>query len=380
MSLLVHTFRDPESRSRALGLWGAVTGAGTVLGLVVGGVVTEHLGWRWIFTGNAVVAVLIGVSVLALLPGGTGHRAVRIEPLGTLLAIVGLVTAVSALNGTLEHGWASTHTLGLGVVAIVALGAAAQVWRRSAAPLVPRRLLADRAVLVSDGCAMVTGAALLGTFFFVSLHLQQVVGYTPVETAWAYLPLVAGLVVGAGAGSPLVPRHGARPLMVAGMLGCAAGLALLAVFGLDEVGGSFWTTLFPGLLVCGLGLGLAFVSLTVTAIPGGEQSEDGGIASGLYNTALQVGGALGIAVLSTVATGRANALVSAGEAASTALTGGRILALYAGAGLLLAGAGIASLLPAAAGRAPAASSASLASPVQDPSPAGDTGTHADRSA
>ncbi len=362
MSLLVHTFSEPSERSRALGLWGAVTGVGTVLGLVIGGVVTEHLGWRWIFTGNAVVAVLIGLSVRSLLPGGTGSRTVRIEPLGALLATLALVGGVLALNGTLDHGWWSTRTLGVGGAALLALLLAVRAWRVGSAPLVPAELLHDRAVLVSDGCAMLTGASLLGTFYFVSLHLQEVLGYTPLQAAWAYLPLVGGLILAAGAASPLVPRVGVRPVLVAGMATCGGGLALLAALGLSASRQPFWTSLFPGLFVTGLGLGLAFVSLTVTAIPGGEQSADGGIASGLYNTALQVGGALGIAVLATVATARTRALVAAGQAAVEALVAGRTLALYAGAGLLLAGAALALLLPRRSGMAR------------------DTGAHVDRPA
>lgn len=349
MSLLVSIFPEPEERSRALGLWGAVTGAGAVLGLVLGGVVTEHLGWRWIFVGNAAVAIVVGASVVALLPHGTRRRDVRIEPWGTLLATVGLITCVYCLHGTLEHGWTDPRTLGLLALSGLALGAAVLVWRRGSAPLVPARLLTDPAVLVSDACAALTGASLLGTFYFVSLHLQEVLGYSPTATAWAYLPLVAGLVVAAGIGSALVPRLGARPVLVAGMSGCALGLALLALIGMSQTRGSFWTTLFPGLLVCGLGLGLAFVSLTVTAIPGGEQSGDGGVASGLYNTCLQIGGALGIAVLATVATGRADDLVAAGGDPVAAIVAGRSLALYAGSALLVAGALIAVLLPRTAG-------------------------------
>jgi EmrB/QacA subfamily drug resistance transporter len=350
MSLLVSIFPEPEERSRALGLWGAVTGAGAVLGLVLGGVVTEHLGWRWIFGGNAVVAVVIGASVVALLPRGSGRRDVRIEPWGTLLATAGLITAVYSLHGTLEHGWTDPRTLGLLALSALALGAAVLIWRRGSAPLVPARLLTDRTVLVSDACAALTGASLLGTFYFVSLHLQEVLGYSPTATAWAYLPLVAGLVVAAGLGSALVPRLGARPVLVAGMIGCALGLALLGLIGMSQTRGSFWTTLFPGLLVCGLGLGLAFVSLTVTAIPGGEQSEDGGVASGLYNTSIQIGGALGIAVLATVATRHADDLVAAGGDPLAAIAAGRTLALYVGSALLVAGAMIAVLLPPTAGR------------------------------
>ena len=350
MSLLVHTFPEPGARSRALGLWGAVTGLGAVAGLVVGGLVTEHLGWRWIFTANAVTASLVGVSVLALLPGGTGDRRIRIEPMSALLATAGLSLAVYSLHDTVAHGWLSARTTLLIACSIFVLVLATVVWRRSDAPLVPATLLRNRQVLVSDGCALLTGGALMGTFYFVSLHLQQVLGYSPVEAALAYLPLVGGLIVAAGVGSPLVPRLGVRPVLAAGMASCAAGLALLATLGMSFERDAFLLTLAPGLVVCGFGLGLAFVSLTVTAIPGGQETGDDGVASGLYNTALQVGGAIGIAVLAAISGSRADQLQAAGQTAAEAVTGGRTLALLVAVGLMVAGVGLAWMLPPEAGR------------------------------
>ncbi len=349
MSLLVHTFRDPAQRARALGLWGAVTGLGAVVGLVVGGVVTEHLGWRWIFTGNAVAAAVVGASVLALLPGGTGNRAVRIDPVPALLAVTALGSTIVALHGTLEHGWTSLYTVTWLLVATFAGAAAIRAGRRSTAPLLPRALLRDRAVVVADLSGALVGAALLGTFYFVSLHLQQVLGYSPLQAGLSYLPLVGGLVVAAGAGSAALPRFGARPVLALGFLGCAKGLLLLAWLGIEPERSGFATSLLPGLVVTGLGLGLAFVALTAVAVPGGEGG-DGGAASGLYNTAVQVGGALGIAVLATLATARADRLAEQGTSVAYAVASGRDLALVVAAVLLVCGAGLAGLMPASAGR------------------------------
>jgi MFS family permease len=351
MSLLVHTFPEPEQRATALGLWGAVTGLGAVAGLVIGGVVTEHLGWRWIFGGNAVVAVLVGLSVLALLPSGTGDRRVAIDPVPAVAAVGAVLATVWALHGTLEHGWVSAHTAGWLGAATLAAGLALVLGRRSPAPLVPPSLLRDRSVLVADASGALVGAALLGTFYFVSLHLQQVLGYSPLHAGWSYLPLVAGLVLAAGAGSSAVPRLGARPVLAAGMATCAAGLVLLGRLGITPTPGPFWSTLLPGLLVTGLGLGLAFVSLTSTALPGGAGTRDGGAAGGLYNTALQLGGAIGLAVLAAVAGGRTDALLADGATAPDALADGRGLALTVAAAVLLAGVGLARLMPAGAGRA-----------------------------
>jgi predicted MFS family arabinose efflux permease len=266
-----------------------------------------------------------------------------------VLGVAGLVCLTWALHGVPEHGWSSTGTV-LGLVgAGGALVACVRAGRRSGAPLVPGSLLRDRAVMVSDACGAVVGAALMGTFYFLSLHLQQVQGYSPSQAAWSYLPLVGGLVLAAGVGSAVLPRVGSRPLLVLGQVGCAKGLVLLAVLGLSAERTGFWTGLLPGLLVSGAGLGLAFVALTATAVPGGEGAADGGVASGLYNTSVQVGGALGIAVLSGVARARTEAAAAA-EPLREAVTSGRVTALLVGAGVLVLGAALASFLPREAGR------------------------------
>jgi len=215
--------------------------------------------------------------------------------------------------------------------------------------LVPGALLRDRAVVVADLSGALVGAALLGTFYFVSLHLQQVLGYYPLQAGWSYLPLVGGLVVAAGVGSAALRRFGARPLLCLGMVGCAMGLLLLAWLGIEGERSPFWSSLMPGLVVTGLGLGLAFVALTATAIPDGDPTGSGA-ASGLYNTAVQIGGALGIAVLAAIATSRADALRGHGVSAAEALATGREQALVVAAVLLLAGAALARLMPREAAR------------------------------
>jgi hypothetical protein len=291
--------------------------------------------------------------VLVLLPGGTGDRQTRIDPLPAVLAVTALGSTVSMMHGTLSHGWVSAETAGWLLVAAVSGATAVWTSRRSSAPLLPASLLRNRAVVVADLSGALVGAALLGTFYFVSLHLQQVLGYSPMQAGWAYLPLVGGLVLAAGIGSAALPQFGARPVLVLGLVGCSKGLLLLAWLGVDSARSSFWTSLLPGLLVTGLGLGLAFVALTATAIPReGTDGEDtaSGAASGLYNTALQVGGALGIAVLATVATARTDVMLSQGVPAAQAVTTGRDLALVVAAVTLLAGAALALCMPAAAGR------------------------------
>ncbi len=353
MNLLVRTFPEPAQRAKALGLWGAVTGSGAVVGLVAGGLVTQTVGWRWLFAGNAVLAVVVGLGVRALLPGGGGDPAVRIELLPAASATLGLVAGLHTLDVTAEHGLAAGASLAWAAVAGSLLAVAVTVQLRGRAPLVPHALLRDRAVVVSDVAALLVGAALLGTFFFLSLHLQQVLGWSPLHTAFGYLPLIGALVVAAAVGSSLLPRTGARPVLAAGIVLCATGLGLLARLGLG--GDGHYGSFLPGLLVAGLGLGLAMVALTVGAVPahGQEGAAEGGAASGLYNTALQVGGAVGVASLAALADARARALappVGDVVAEVAALTAGRQLAMTVAAVALLAGAAVALALPARTGR------------------------------
>jgi EmrB/QacA subfamily drug resistance transporter len=353
MNLLVRTFPEPAERSRALGLWGAVTGSGAVVGLVAGGLVTQSVGWRWLFLGNAVLALVVALGVALLLPRGTGDPTVRIALVPAASATLGLVAGLHALDAGRDEGWTGTTTLAWLAAAAALLAVAVRVQLTGAAPLVPRALLRDRAVVVSDVAALLVGAALLGTFFFLSLHLQQVFGWSALRTAVAYLPLVAALVTAAAGGSALVPRAGARPVLAGGLALCAAGLGLLARFGLDAAGS--YLDLLPGLVVVGLGLGLAFVALTVGAVPAGAAgaAAAGGAASGLYNTALQVGGALGVSLLSAVAAARAGAVLhQAADAAAqaAALTQGRQLAMWVAAATMLGGVAVALALPSRTGR------------------------------
>jgi MFS family permease len=353
MNLLIRTFTDPAERARALGLWGAVTGSGAVVGLVAGGLVTQTVGWRWLFAGNAVLAVVVGLGVRALLPRGTGDPTVRIELLPAASATLGLVASLHTLDVAVEHGWFAAESLAWGTAAAALIAVAVAVQMRGRAPLVPHALLRDRAVVVSDVAALLVGAALLGTFFFLSLHLQQVLGWSPLQTAFGYLPLVGALVVAAAVGSSLLPRTGARPVLAAGIALCATGLGLLARLGLGGEG--TYRSFLPGLLVAGLGLGLAMVALTVGAVPAHAQDgpAEGGAASGLYNTALQVGGALGVALLAALADARATALappVDDVAAQVAALTAGRQLAMTVAAVVLFAGAAVALALPARTGR------------------------------
>ncbi len=355
MSLLVSTFSDPAERARALGLWGAVTGAGALVGLLAGGLVTETLGWRWLFTGNAVAAVLVGVSVARLLPEARGSRADRIEPLGALATTAALLLGVHLLDAVRVHGWTARTVLVEALVVLALAAVAARAHRSAATPFVPAALLRDRAVLVSDGCALLAGAALLATFFFLSLHLQQALGYRPLTTAFAYLPMIVSLALAAGLASAAVSRVGVRPVLVAGMAVSSVGLTLLGLRALGDPQPGYAAGVLPGLVVTGVGLGLAFVALTVAAVPGGEGGEGSGAASGLYNTALQLGGALGVAALATVAHARTDTLLAGGADPAAAVAAGRSLALLTGSGVLAAAVALALLMPAAAGRTPSTS-------------------------
>jgi len=260
-----------------------------------------------------------------------------------VLSATALALALFALDQAREYGWTSASAVRWAIPAAFVTVLASVGQRRSRAPLLPRRLIRDRVVLVADSCALLAGAALLSIFFFLSLQLQQVWGRSPLVTALAYLPLIGGLLVGAGAASALLPRLGLRSLMATGLLACGLGAGWLAAHAFSMSPGTYARDLLPGLIFTGVGLGLAFVTMTTVAIPGGEGSD--GVASGLYNTALQVGGAVGLAIFAAVAAGSADHARFLGAAPLDAVSSGRSAAMMTASIVLLAGALLALRLP-----------------------------------
>jgi EmrB/QacA subfamily drug resistance transporter len=343
LSILMTTFPEGAERNKALGAWGAVGASGGTIGLLVGGVLTQTVGWEWIFLLN----VPIGAVVIALSPALLDDtRAVgvprRFDLAGAATVTAALSLLVYALVDAGTAGWTSLQTVGLAAASTLLLGAFVVIERRSPAPLVPFRIFRLSALLGSNVAGVLFGAAVYGTFFVITLYLQRVLGYSPMRAGFAWLALSLTALVASLGGSQIVTRTGPRRPLVAGLVTAAAGIWMLSRLPADA---GYAMDLLPALLVSGVGIGLAFVTLSIGALEGVEE-RDSGLASGLVNTTQQIGGALGVALLSTIAVTRTGDVLAAHPttAPAVALTEGFTDALLAGAAFAAGGALLAAVL------------------------------------
>ncbi len=298
LSLLTTTFTDPDERAKAFGIYGAVAVGGAAVGLLLGGVLTEYLSWRWCLYVNLVIAIPAAFAALPLLHHEVPVVKPRLDIPGTVTATTGLFGIVYGLANAQTEGWSDAITVGMLVAGVVLLAVFAAIQRRSPNPLLPLHVVVDRdrgGALLAMGLA---GIGLFGVFLFLTYYLQQSLGFTPVQTGLAFLPMTFTIIIGATLGSTLLlPRLGPRPLVGAGMLAAAAGMLALTGVGVDT---EYATHVLPGLLIVGAGMGLVFSSAMATATFGVEDA-DAGVASAMVNTTQQVGGAIGVALLSTLA-------------------------------------------------------------------------------
>jgi EmrB/QacA subfamily drug resistance transporter len=335
LSLLMTTFQEGKDRNTALGIWGAVGASGGTVGVLLGGIFTDTIGWEWIFYIN----IPVSIAVIAVTPflldesraadGGKGF-----DLLGALSVTGGIGVLVYALVEAEGAGWGSFQTVGLLVLAAALLALFTVNELRSRDPILPFSIFRIRAVTGSNVAGVALGGMLFGMIFILTLYMQQVLGYSAIETGLAWLAMSLTALLSSITASVLVTRIGPRWPLAAGLVIATVGMVLLARIPAD---GSYVTDLMPGLLVVGLGLGSAFVALSIGALEGVAE-RDSGLASGLINTTQQVGGALGVAVLSTLALSRSNDLIAEGTAPPVALTDGFQIALYAGAAFAAAGA------------------------------------------
>jgi len=335
LSMLTVVFAEGRERNRALGVWAAISAGGAAIGLIVGGVLTEYASWRWVLFVNVPVAALAVLGAFRVLPESRDSRARGFDVTGALLVTGGLVALVYALVKGNDLGWGSVRTLVMLGLAAVLLIAFVIVERRVRDPLVDFGLFRSRSLLGADLGALFVGAGLFAVFFFLVLWMQQVHGYSPLRAGFAFLPMTAFIVVGAAIASQLISRIGARPLLMIGPgLGAAGMLSLALRLG---PGSSYVTVVLPALCVLALGMGMTFVSLTSSAVAG-VPPEEAGVASALLNAGQQVGGALGLAILTAVSTARTNALLPAGldrsPASVSALVDGWSLGFVVAAGFL----------------------------------------------
>jgi EmrB/QacA subfamily drug resistance transporter len=327
LSILSTTFREGRERNIALGVWGAVGGFGAAAGVLLGGVLTDALSWEWIFFVN----VPVGLTALALTPLLlTESRDARVRTFdvpGGVLVTAGLSSLVYAITQAGQQGWLAGRTVGFFAVAL-ALLAGFGVWeRRHSEPLMRFEIFQIRTVSGANVAGFILGTALFAMFLMLTLYMQQVLGYSAMKTGVAYLAVAGTAILWSAVAAQLVTRVGVKPVLVAGMVALTAGLVY---FTQVSVGGSYVGDLLPGFLVIGLGIGFAFVPISIAALAGVQASE-AGLASGLINTSQQIGGALGIAALSTIATSRTDDAVASGSTLSSALVDGFTGAFVAGA-------------------------------------------------
>jgi EmrB/QacA subfamily drug resistance transporter len=338
LSIVTTTFSDGAERNKALGAWGAVAGSAGAAGVLLGGVLTDGLGWEWVLWVNVPVALIVAALTPGLIAESRSESATRrFDVLGAAAVTGGLSLLVYAIVDAAEAGWGSAQTLGLVGVAALLLAAFVAIELRSDAPLVPFRIFRLRTLTGANAVGLLIGASLFSMFFFITLYMQQVLGYSPIDTGLAYLPLALSIVLASGVASQLVTRIGFKPVLIAGM---ASVVAALVWFSQVSVGGGFAGDVLGPSLLAGVGLGLAFVPVTIAAVTG-VRAEESGLASGLINTSQQIGGALGLAVLATIANSRTDdVLAGAGgdpAALPRALTEGFQAAFLGGAAVAALG-------------------------------------------
>jgi EmrB/QacA subfamily drug resistance transporter len=344
LSILVTTFADGAERNRALGVWGAVAGAGGAAGVLLGGILTSGLSWRWVFFVNVpigIVAAAFAPRVLVESRANEEGRAFDIP--GGVAVTAGLSLLVYAIVDTVNDGWGSTATLLRLAAAAVLLGAFLIIEACGRHPLMPFSIFRLRTLRGANIVGLLIGMSLFSMFFFISLYLQDVLHYSPIKTGISYLPLAVGIILSAGVASLLMTRFGFKIPLIAGLISIAGGLVWFSQ--VPAVGGAFAADVLGPSLLAAVGLGFAFVAVTTAAVARTDPRE-AGLASGLINTSQQVGGALGLAILATVANSRTQALLHSGAAvhASVALTKGFDRAFLVGAGFALLGAVLAALL------------------------------------
>ena len=345
LSIITTIFSDGAERNKALGVWGAVAGSGGAAGVLLGGVLTDSLGWEWVLWVNVPIGIAAAALAPALISESREEAGTRsFDVAGAVSVTAGLSLLVFTLVDANQAGWGSGQTVGLLGLSAALLAAFVAIELRTASPLVPFSMFRLRTVTGANVTALLIGASLFSMFFFISLYMQQVLGYEPLEAGFAYLPLALAIIASAGVASQLVTRVGFKPVLIAGLAFVAGGLVW---FSQVSVGGGFVSDVLGPSLLAAVGLGLSFVSVTIAAVSGVEERESG-FASGLINTTQQVGGALGLAVLATLANSRTDDVIAdtgGGPAQMpNALTEGFQTAFIGGAGLAVLGIVAASLL------------------------------------
>ena len=341
LSIVVTTFREGHDRNVALGVWGAASGVGGAVGVLLGGVLTSYLSWSWIFYVN----LPVGVTILAVSPWLLHESRAPLarrhfDVLGATSITAGLMLLVYAIMRASQHGWGNGVTVALFATAAVLIASFVAVEARSPAPLLPLRIFRLRTLAAANATMLTVGAAAFGQLFLMTLYLQEVLRYSALETGLAFIAITVTLIAVTNLAQKLTTRLGARPVLSTGLVLTAAGAALYAQMPAD--GHYFWDV-FPGLALSGVGLALTFVPVMIASLTG-VQPADAGVASGLLNTTRQIGGSIGLAAITTIAA-TASSHYASGHGmpafSAPALTHGFQVAFYALIGVALVGAAIA---------------------------------------
>jgi EmrB/QacA subfamily drug resistance transporter len=297
LSLISVTFTEVKERATAFGVYGAISGGGAAIGLIMGGVLTEYASWRWCLLVNVPIAAVAAVAAVSVVRESKAHGNTSYDIPGTVSVTAGLVALVYGFTKAASDGWASTATLTCLGIAVVLLAAFVTIEIRSANPLLPMRVILERNRGGSYLSSFMVGAGLLGMFLFLTYYFQGNLGYSALKSGFAFMPFSIGIIVAAGASSRLLPRVGPRPLMAGGFAAAALGMVWLSRITPDT---TYLAHVLPAEILISLGMGMAFVPMSSTAlfrVP----SHDAGVSSALVNTTQQVGGSLGTALLNTVA-------------------------------------------------------------------------------
>jgi EmrB/QacA subfamily drug resistance transporter len=337
LSIITTTFKDGPERTKALSAWAAIAVGGAAVGLLLGGILTEYLSWEWAFYVNVPVGIAAVLLSLRYVPESRVATQ-GVDVLGAVSVTAGLTLLVYAIVRTQDYGWLSVETLGLAAAAAALLAVFVVTELRSKAPLVRLGIFRKRSLTSANVAMLAVAGGMFAVFYFASLYVQGILGFTPVEAGLAFLPLTAGIILFSGLAQPLIARVDVRWVAMIGMATAAVGLVLLSMAPVD---GSYAADVLPGLLVMSAGLGFTFVPLTLIATTN-VRDEDAGLASGLFNSSQQIGGALGLAILSTVAASTTTDALPAGRTPSSleqasALVDGYQMAFAVGAGLMIVG-------------------------------------------
>jgi EmrB/QacA subfamily drug resistance transporter len=333
LSIITTTFEEGAERNKALGIWGAMGGSGAAAGVLFGGILTKYLGWEWIFFVNVPVGALVLALTRPVVRESRAEGVRGFDAGGAITVTGGLALLVYAISKAPQVGWETGRTIGLLAGAGVLLLAFAAIELRHRQPLVPFRIFRTKTLAGANVASFLLGAVIFANFFVLTLYVQQVLGYSPLRTGLTFLATAGTVVPVAGIAQALVTRIGVRPVLTVGLALVAGAMFWYAQI---PVNGSYASDLLPGYLMMGVGLAFSFIPVSIAALAGVEHHESG-LASGLLNTSQQIGGALGVAIASTVAFTHVNTLLASGHTQAQALTGGFALSFWVLGGLGVAG-------------------------------------------